>query len=383
MKNNRLPLYLVFVLIGLGIVYRITNPPAPVVPGPLGGISTWRSTVAVGKMTGHAVNAAGSKWAGAWTETEKSGKVSSAVWIIDFNAYSAKPCLSPKDVCADYITWADDNTIRLICSSDSAKEKGPGVVLIDAKSCKVKSSAQFVSGASRIIYWPNNSNLFIAEVAKSGEKAAIAVYDTKGGKYGVIGKQVSFDMPKGGEFYADAGISVDGSSFVFSLVDPTAKDGRSYWLADTKTGTAAKMFDLAAVPGKIEGIWPSSGAVLIVCKVGKKYECTMYDPATGKIARLKSGAGDLAKWPNAPKTLSYTTLDGGYSFNLATGKIKTLFDLRKKDSYSDKNLRDIISISRLYKLENGKYVTISETAGAIDIRELKPNGLLSRSVLPR
>jgi len=384
MKNNRLPLYLVFVLVALAIVYRIAHPPAPPIPGPIGGIPTWRSTVSLGTMTGHAVNPAGNAWAGVWTDSAKNAKVHSALRIIDLDNYSAKSVVSPEDVCGDYLTWADDHTIRLVCSSDSAKGKGPGVVEIDASSGKVKSPAHFVAGATRILYWPNSSDVFIAETKGDGANTALGAYSMRGGADSLIGKQVSFQMPKDGEFYTDvAGIAADGSLFVFAVTDPAAKDGRSYWLADTKAGTSRKMFDLAEVPGKIEGIWPSAARVLFVCKVGSKYVDVVYDPATGKLAEQKDGVGDLAKWPGAPKSLGYTTIDGGFDFSLATGKNKTLFDMSKKTSYSDKQVKDIINSSRLYKLANGNYITISETSGSIDIHELKPDGSLYRAVLPR
>lgn len=393
MKSNRLPLYLVFVLIGLAIIYRITNPPVPLTPGPIGGIPTWRSTVAIGKMISQAVNPSGTRWAGVWAEPAKDGKARSAVWIIDFNSYSAKSCLSPEDVSAEYLTWADDNTIRLICSSTSAKGKGPGIVRIDASSAKVKSPAHFVPEVARILYWLGGSDVFVAEVADQSGKTTLAAFTARGDGASMVGKQVSFAMPKDGEFYTHAGIAADGGSFVFSVADPAANDGRSYYLADTRTGAAKKMFDLGDAPGGIEGIWPSSAGVLMVCKVREenhkdkttvtKLEDVVYDPATGKLAEQKGGVTDLGKWPGAPKSIGYTTIDGGYSFDLATGKNKTLFDLSKKTSFADKQLRDLISMSQLYKLASGNYVTVSEMGGSVDIREMKPNGSRYRDVLQR
>jgi hypothetical protein len=121
----------------------------------------------------------------------------------------------------------------------------------------------------------------------------------------------------------------------------------------------------------------------VVCKVNGKFKDVLYDPATGRLIEQKRGVSDLGKWPGAPKSIGYTTIDGGYSFDLATGKNKTLFDLSKKTSYADKYLRDIISMCRLYKLASGNLVALSETGGVMDIRELKPNGSLYRDVLQR
>jgi hypothetical protein len=392
MKNNRLPLYLVFVLVALAIVYRITNPPAPAVPGPLGGMPTWRSEVALGKMIGQAVNPSGTRWAGVWSEPDKAGKSRSAAWVIDFNAYSAKSCVSPENVAAESLTWADDNTIRLVCASVSAKDKGPGIVLIDAVSAKVKSPAYFVPEARRILYWPGGSDVFVGEAAGGPEgKTALAAFTGQDNKASMVGKQVDFEMPKDGEFYTQGGVATDGSSFVFSVADPAASDGRSFYLADTKTGAARKMFDLGdeALPGGIEGMWPSAAGVLIVCRDSKNEEhlgelrTMVFDPAAGKLVERKGGVSDLGKWPGAPKAIGYTTVNGGFSFDLATGKNKTLFDLKKKTSYADKRLRDAISMCRLYKIKSGDLVAVSESSGAIDIRELKPDGSLYRNVLPR
>ncbi len=391
MKNNRLPLYVIFLLIAVAIVYRITNPPAPVVPGPVGGMPMWRSQVAIGKMIGQAVNPSGTRWAGVWTEPDNSGKARSAVWVIDLNGYTAKSCFSPEDVDAESLTWEDDNTIRLICSSSSAKGKGPGIVRIDAASAKVKSPAYFVPGVKRILYWPGGSDAFIGEVAAPKGTTVLAAFVGQGYKASMVGKQVEFAMPKDSEFYTQAGIAADGGSFAFSVADPAANDGRSYYLADTTTGVATKMFDLgdSDLPGGIVGMWPSPAGVLMVCKdvknkknMGKLLD-VIFDPHTGTLTEQKGGVSDVSKWPGAPKTIGYTTLNGGFSFDLATGKNKTLFDLSKKTSYSDKQLRDIIGMSRLYKLKSGNLAAISETSGAIDIRELKPNGSLYRNVLPR
>jgi len=383
MRNNRLPLYAIFVLVAAAVVYRITNPPAPAIPGPLGQMPAWKSTVAIGKMVSQAVNPSGTRWAGVWVESDEASKARSAVWIIDFDRFTAKSCLAPEDVKAEFLTWADDDTIRLVCTSVTGKSEGPGVVSIDARSAKVGSLRYFVPEIARILYWPGGSDVFVGELAGPGDKIKLAAFSGLGDKASKVGKPIDFAMPKNGEFYVQAGVASDGGRFVFSVSDPSANDGRSYYLADTSTGTVRKMFDLAEVPGLVEGIWPSTAGVLMVCKVDGKLVDVLYEPSTGKLIERKGGISDLARWPGAPKSIGYTTVNGGFIFDLATGKNKTLFRLKKAGSYAEQRLRDAISMCRLYKLKSGNLVTVSETSGAIDIRELKPDGSLFRNVLPR
>lgn len=387
MQKNRLPLYVVFALVGLAIIYRITNPPPPPVPGPIGGLATWRSTVQNGDMASQAVNASGTAWAGAWNDKPKTGTERSAVWIIDFEGYSAKSCSLPGGARVEYLSWADKNTLRACCSSTGAPGKGPGIVFIDAATAKVKGWAYCLANVTRLLYWPGGSSVFVAETAGKPDQMLLAAFDGGGAPNNkacaMIGKPVPAGGPPGVSLYTDAGIAANGSSFVFSLTDPAVKDGRSYWLADTRTGTAAKAFDLGAVPGRIEGIWPSAAGVLMVCKVKGKFIDVVFAPATRKMTERPNGVADMGKWPGAPRKIGYTTVNGGFEFDLATGRNKTLFDLGKKKSYADTQLRDLISDSRLYRLSSGNFVTVSETAGAIDIREIKPDGSTYRSLLPR
>lgn len=383
MKNNRLPLYAIFVLVAAAIVYRITNPPPPAVPGPLGNMPAWKSTVALGKMISQAVNPSGTRWAGVWVESGGASKERSAVWIIDFEGFTSKSWLAPEGEKAQFVTWADDDTVRLICASPPGKTKGPGVVSIDARSAKVKSQTHFAPEIARILYWPGGSDVFVGELAGAGDKIRLAAFSVMGDRASSVGKPIDFVMPKGGEFYVQAGVASDGGSFVFSVSDPAANDGRSYYLADTSAGTVTKMFDLAQAPGLIEGIWPSAAGVLMVCKVNGKLADVVFEPPTGKLIQKKGGISDLARWPGAPDSIGYTSVDGGFYFDLATGKNKTLFRLKKAGSYAQQQLRDAISMCRLYRLKSGRLITVSESSGAVDIRELKSDGSLFRSVLPR
>jgi hypothetical protein len=383
MKNNRLPLYLVFVLVVLAIISYMTNPPQPPDPGPFGKFPDWRSTSEIGTMVAQAVNPSGTMWAGAWNHKSEGKPERSAVHIIDFNGYAAKSCVLPKGVKIDYLSWADDSTVRACCA-DSGNLKGPRIVLIDATTGKPKSSTYLGAQVTRVVYWPNNAPLFVAETPSKVDQGLLAAFSAAGasGKEPckMIGKPVPFGGPPGVSLYTDAGVALDGSRFIFSETDPNAEGGRSYYLADTRTGAAKKAFDLHYVPGRIEGMWPSTAGVLMVCRISDKlkdvikFEDVILDPATGKFTEQPGGVGDLRKWPGAPKSMSYTIVDGGFSLDLATGKVKKLFDLSKKDQYND---------CRVYRLTSGNFVVVSESGGAIDIRELKPDGTRYRDLLPK
>ena len=378
MKNNRLPIYIIFVLVGIAIVYRMSNPPPPPIPGPIGGFPVWNSTAKMGQMASQSLNSAGTMWAGAWNYKPNTGTERSAIWMIDFNGYTAKSCVLP-DGSADIgaIGWVDDNTVGVIRLNSDDK-----LVYIDAGTGKIKRTGSLDEKVTidQVIYWPPKSDKIVALLGGSSKPTTLAVLSDK---TGMVGKEVTFDLPKDGVVETGGAISPDGNSFVFSVADPAAKDGRSFYLADTKTGLAKKIFDLGAVPGRIEGIWLSPAGVLMVCKIKNKLECVVYDVASGKVSALPSGVGDLAKWPGAPKSIGFTTYYGGYKFDLATAKTKVIFNLSKKDSERDQEWRDMIRDNRLYPLKNGNSVTISESNNAIDIRELKKNGEWNRDLLKR
>ena len=195
-----------------------------------------------------------------------------------------------------------------------------------------------------------------------------------------------YALPEDGGVDGGVGIADDGSSFVFRVSDPAAGDGKSFYLADTRTGAVKKAFDLGDLPGRVVGVWPSAGDVLIVCAVratkGDRLQALVYSPASGKLAAQPRGV-DLKKWPGAPKTVSMMTYYEGIEFDLSSGKTKRLFDLTEKSSAEEKGWRDFMRDSRLYRLDNGNYVAISDVGGSIDIREVKRDGSLGRAMLSR
>lgn len=378
MKNNRLPLYLLFVLVGAALVWRVANPPAPRLPGPIGSFPAWKSIATIGDMASQATNPAGTVWAGAWNQKMADGKMRSAVRLIDFAGYSAAESAMPSGLTAQYLSWADDGKLRALCA-DSGKDAQ--IIYIDAATGERKQDTKLGESVQRVLAWPAGSDKIAVVLDEDDSSANLAVLSESGGD--VVGKEIKFDLPKDGAVEDGGGIADDGGSFVFSVSDPSAADGRAYYVADTATGTAKKAFDLDSLPGRIEGIWPSKAGVLLVCSIDDKLEDVTYDPATGQLTERQDGVGDLAKYPGAPKTISMTSYNGGFEFDVATGKTKTVLDMSKRNSESEKYWRDFLRNSRLFKLKSGNFVTVAETSGAIDIRELKPNGSVYRAYLSR
>lgn len=316
-------------------------------------------------------------WAGSWSEKAADSNIgSTAIWVIDFNGFSAHSCDLGKDTSVQYLSWADDNTLRAVYAGSSNKIE---VAYIDGQTGEKKRSVPIAARLQSILTWPVGSGNFAAVLEQTDKSAKMAVLSESGKE---IGKEVSFDLPKDATLGSGTGLAADGSSFVFSISDAGAKAGKSFYIADTTTGTAIRAFDLGDLPGRIEGMWPSAAGILMVCKVKDKMQNVIYDTAAGKMIE-KPSALDLSKWTTAPKSIAFTTFNGGYGFDLASGKISTVFDMSKKESAGDKGWRDFLRDSRVYKIKSGNYVTVSETGGAVDIREIKPDGVVGRALLSR
>ncbi len=378
MKTNRLPLYVLFVLVGVAIVWRIANPPAPALPGPVGIFPAWKSIATLGDLGAQATNPGGTMWAGAWNQKLPDGKMRSGVRIIKFLSYTQKSTGLPEGASTQYLSWADDTKVRALCSEAG---KNAQIVYIDGATGERKQDTRLNESVERVLAWPSASDM-IAVVLDGNDKTATLAVLSESGK-DVVGKEIKFDIPKDGEIVDGGGVALDGSAFVFCVSDPAAKDGKAYYIADTAAGTAKKAFDLAAVPGRIEGIWPSKDGMLLVCSVKDKLEDVTYDPATGKLTEQPNGIGDVAKYPGAPKSIAKTNYDGGFEFDVANGKSKVVLDMSKRNSEGDKHWRDFLRDSRLYKLSDGNFVTVAETGGAMDIREIKPDGSIYRAYLSR
>ncbi len=395
---NRIPYIVLGVLVLVAVVYRLANPPQPTPPGPRGEFPSWRSGDAVGKMSSQAVNPGGTMWAGAWNE-EEAEVLRSAVWIVDFADHDARLAEMKKGWFTSYVGWADDNTARVLL----VDAKNPNVVsesdvaYIDADSAKIDRTVPLKNPVKRILVWPAGSEKFVAELVHEGAQTRLAVLSESGE---IIGKVVEPELPEGAKFYADAALSAEGDAFVFSISDKAARGGRAYYIADTRQGNSKKVFDLKDIPGRLEGMWvvgnpryiselmPSVGdvvaTVLMVCSEKEKFRAAEHAFYKGKIETLKKGVGKTALqeyWPDAPEQMLFVTYNGGYRFDLASGKTKKLFgysDLRARDEMWRREVRN----GRLYPIEGG-YISVSVNANRVDIREMNKKGIVERNLLPR
>ncbi len=380
-KNNRLPLYVIFVLVAVALVWRISNPPPKIVPGPIGSFADWKSVRSYGELGAQAVNPAGALWAGAWNSRQHSSNTAhSAIRIVNFNDHSGKSCALPDGIEVNYISWADNRTLRACFTSITDPLQGAGFIMVDAVEAKVTGEPVYGSDIERIVCWPNTASKFVALTDE--EPASVAAYNVNGKECSMIGQAIPIPGGDKDNLFKDTGIDYGGGTFVFSVADPEMSGGRAYYLADAETGSMVKMFELNDVPGRIEGIWPSPTQVLIICSVNQKLQVLTYDQVAARLVEQPNGI-DLSIWPKVPKTIDYTNYNGAFQFDLATGKSKPIFDLSKHNTDKDKAWRDALRDCLIYPLKSGNYVSVSETGGAVDIRELKPDGQWYRNVLPR
>ena len=164
MNNNRLPLYVIFVLVAVAIIWRISSPPPKALPGPVGPFGGWICSRTFGVMVAYAVYPAGALWAGAWNHKEPAANTtSSAIRIIDFNSHSGKSCALPNGIEVYYLSWANDRIIRVCFSTVSDPDKGLGLILVDAVEGKIKDEPVYCSDIKRVVYWPEATSTLIAQ----------------------------------------------------------------------------------------------------------------------------------------------------------------------------------------------------------------------------
>lgn len=372
--NNRLPLYILGVLVLVALVWRVSHPPKPPVPGPLGKIPHWDSMTKVGEMGPWAVNPSGTMWAGAWNQRGKDGKTRAAVWIIDLTAKQASHCEMNDGSPVSALSWADDRTVRAL---QPGAEKP--ITVLRAADATVQSSMSLPSRIEDAPLWPSASDAFITETTEKTQ-ARFALASASGKE---TGQPVSVSLDSDSAPGHRGAIDARSGLFVFSVAAGETGGKDSYYLADSKTGTSKPIFRSEDLPGRVEGLWVSPAGVLVVISERDKFHRMVYGPA-GKLEEVKPKTNlDLAgNWPDAPKSMMFVSYNGGYDLDLRTGKVKQVFDLTKlgtRDGYWREQIQD----GRLYPRKDGGYTSVSMLANAIDIRIIAKDGSKAEPLLPR
>jgi len=379
--GNRLPYYILGVLVLIALIWRIANPPPPVPVGPVGTFPTWRSNGPIGEMSSQSTNPSGAAWAGAWNLKTEEDTFRSAIWIIDFQKYKAAQCELEKGLYVTDISWADDDTLRaLAVDSDNPEMVTESKVLhISAKSADIEKTTVLKTNAIRAIAWRPGADEFLAQLSTLDNGLKFAVLSETGE---VIGKEFTIEAPKGSALHTDAAVSADGDMFVLSILDKTAGGGRAYYIGSPTDG-AAHAFYLEDLPGRTEGIWVSGAGVLMVCAQYDKLYAVTYDLESGEIVDAKKSGQtlDMSQWPDAPANMKFVTYNGGFDFDLAKGATKKIFDYKKLKSSED-GWRQVVQDGRLYPLGKG-YISVNVTSGEPDIRQLDKDGKKDRDLLPR
>ncbi|MCX8052412.1 MAG: hypothetical protein N3B12_01275 [Armatimonadetes bacterium] len=386
--NNRIPIAILAFLVLVALIWRIANPPAPPPPGPLGMIPAWDSQTKVGDMSASAVNPSGTMWAGAWNQKTRSGKLRSALLIIDLeNQTASRQSMKPGSLVTS-LGWRDDDTIWALLT-DSDEPEGVRVSRIvyvrrvGSDSPKIETT-RLKEAAARIMAWPVGSDKFAAQLAGTKPVRFAVLTDTSQ----IIGKVASLELAPGTSVRRAAAISPDGKLFVISVAEDKIGGKISYFLANSDTGVVKKTFSSTDLPGRVEGMWVSATGVLMVCADRERLQTVIYrlgipnsKPVPTK--EIKDSAIDIAKsWPDAPRTMMFATYNGGYELKLASGRVKRLFDLTKLGRESD-HWRRQIQDGRLYKRKDGDYTAVSVVADEVDIRVVKKSGEEGPEILPR
>lgn len=368
--NNRIPVIILTVLVLIGIVYRIANPPQPPAPGPKGSIPTWVSMSKVGEMGPWQVSPSGEKWAGAWNETGKDGKVRAAIWIIDLKNISASKYSVDENTRVENLSWNDNKTIYALAINSQSK-----IISIKISGDTSSTGKSVKKDITQAPVWPAKSDMFVA--AKDNIVSICSI----NGK--AIGKNVALPVAKDTAYGTAGAINADGSLFVVSTTKEKTGSDQSFYLANTIDGTAKPIFVSGDLPGRVEGIWISPKSILIVCSERDKFDRVVYDITSGKSQTLKAGDDlDITSWPDAPKDMMFVSYAAGYDLALDNGKTKKLFDFNGLQR-SDESWRSEVQGGRLYPRKDGSYTSVSFAAGAIDIRTIEKDGSKGKDILPR
>lgn len=376
--SNRLPLYILGLLVVVALVWRVFNPPAPALPGPLGKMPHWNSATKAGDMGPAAVNPDGTMWAGAWNETDKNGERRSAVVIIDLAKKTAQH-VSLGAGYAQSLFWqnADSFNVVMTGSSDLAEVVGSKLVTCNGAGECNKSAVK--KDFASILAWTAGSDMFIARLPGSPVRTAVMDSSRR-----IVGKETTLDVPADAKFSKVAALSPDGTSYVFGVEKAKLGGTQTFYLADAKTGVAKELFTSNDVPGIVEGMWISPAGVLIFASERGKLREVRYDLAAGKMVRVTSKAPiDVAKsWPDAPAKMMFVTYDGGYQVDLRTGKAKRIVEFDTSNRQTTYWRREVQG-GRMYPRKGGDYTSVSYSADEVDIRVIQEDGSGVQDILRR
>ena len=382
--NNRIPVYILGLLVLLALVWRIANPPPPVLPGPLGVMPNWTSMVKTGEMSAAAVSPDGTKWAGVWNDSDTRETKRSAVVVIDLAKKTSQHVKLADGLIARSLFWRDNNSFTVLLA-DSEK---PAVVtrslfatctLTKGKPSITNKPLEEMDIAAILASDPSSGSLV---VRLGGSPVRVAVLDRD---LQIVGKEISLDLSDSAEFYDLAAISPAGDTCVFAVEKSDIGGLETFCLADAKTRTVKELFTSKDLPGIVEGMWLSPRGVLIAASEMGKFSVVRYDTATGKLIDVSKEKAPLdlkTGWPDAPEKMLFVAYDGGYQLDLATGKAAKIIKFDASDRETD-YWRKEVQNGRLYPREGGDYTSVSYAAKTVDIRVIDKDGKSSKPILGR
>lgn len=368
--NNRLPVYILGILVLVALIWRMMNPPAPVLPGPRGDVPNWISGIAVGEHGPGAVNPSGGIWAGVWNHKTGQGTMESAVVIIDLIKQVSTRIALKKGFAASSLVWPEENRFAVLLTDSQNPSLVTRSILVtftrSGQSWKSEEKTLAADVAS-VVAWPVGSEKMVVELAGSPVRTALMNVDGD-----VVGKESTPGVDDDARFYPVAAIGDDGKSYVFG-VQKTHQAGifiYAFYLADSGTGAVKELFTSKDVPGIVEGLWLSGSGVLVVSAERTAFHVLKCSPASpGKMQKVAAGEVP-GLWKDAPATMAFMAYNGGYEVDLGKVKSRRILELDTSDKTTS-HWRAEVQNGRLYRRPDGDFTSVSYVAGLVDIRIIK------------
>ncbi len=380
--NNRLPVYILGILVLVALVWRISNPPAPPLPGPRGDIPHWISSIAIGEHGPAALNPTGEIWAGVWNHKTAHGTMESAVVIVDILKQTSTRIPLKKGFVTSSLVWPGEKQFAVLL----ADSQNPGLVTRSSLVVFTLTNGNWKSeettlptDVARIIAWPTGSDTMAVELA--GSPVSTALMNREGA---ITGKQSTPPVSQDARFHPHGAISPDGQSYIFG-VQKAEREGAfiyAFYLADSRTGAVSELFRSKDVPGMVEGLWLSDAGVLVVSAEKTAFHVLKADPASpGKLQKV--GRGEVPKmWKDAPQRMAFAAFNGGYEIDLSTTKSRRILEFDTSDKQTAHWRNEVLN-GRLFPRTDGDFTSVSYVAGLVDIRVIKKDGSDAKPILAR